>query len=88
MTENSMVRYLPIVVAVVLLAGGCGKKDDPNAVVSPSPVIKPEPSGTAAVPPPPLADAGKKPEVESPQPGQANDHSSPDFKRGGAPDKK
>ena len=33
-----MIRYLPIVVAAVLLAGGCGKKDDPNTVVSPSPV--------------------------------------------------
>ena len=84
-----MIRILPIVVAAVLLAGGCGKKDDPNVVVSPSPIVKPEPAGTPAVPPPPpLADAGKKPEVELPQPGQANDHSSPDFKRGGAPDKK
>ena len=84
-----MIRYLPIVVAAVLLAGGCGKRDDPNAVVSPSPVIKPEPSGTAVVPPPPpLVDAGKNTEVQAPQPGQANDHSSPAFKRGGAPDKK
>jgi hypothetical protein len=85
-----MIRYLPIVVAAVLLAGGCGKKDDPNTVVSPSPVVKPEVSGAAVVPTPPLpqAAAGERVEVQSPQPGQANDHSSPAFKDGGMPDRK
>ena len=85
----NMQRFVAAVAATALVLTGCGKKDDPNAVVSPSPVIKPEPSGTAAVPPPlPLVDAGKNTEVQAPQPGQANDHSSPAFKRGGAPDKK
>jgi hypothetical protein len=89
MTENSMIRYLPIVVVAVLLAGGCGKRDGPNTVVPPSPAVKPEIPDAAAVPTPlPQVAAGERAEVQSPQPGQANDHSSPAFKDGGMPDKK
>lgn len=85
-----MIRYLPIVVAAVLLAGGCGKKDDPNTVGSPSPLTRPAvpPSADTPAPPLPQADAGKSAELPLPQPGQANDHSSPAFKAGGLPDKK
>ena len=82
-----MIRYLPIVVTAVLLAGGCGRKDDPNTVVSPSPVSNPEAAAVVPTPRPPV-DTGKSAEVQSPQPGQANDHSSPAFKGGGTPDKK
>jgi hypothetical protein len=81
-----MIRYFSIAVAAILLSGGCGEKGDPNAVVSPSPALKPE----AAVVPMPRSpvDTGKTAEGQSPQPGQANDHSSPSFKGGGTPDKK
>lgn len=74
-----------IVAAVVLLAGGCGKKDDPQPVASPAPAE----SRTAAIPPPalPAGDKARGAEAQLPQPGQANDHSNPAFKGGGMPDK-
>ena len=85
-TENWMIRHFLVAVTGVLLAGGCGEKGDPKPIVSPSPTFKPE---TAAVPAArPSVDAGKTAEGQSPQPGQANDHSSPAFKGGGTPDKK
>lgn len=86
---RKMNSYLPLIVAIALFVGGCGGKDEPQPVTSPTPAIKPQDS-TASVPPAPLprADTAKGAEVQSPQPGQANDHSSPAFKGGGMPDKK
>ena len=74
--------------AVVILAGGCGRKDDPQAASAP-PVVRADEPRTAAVSPPPLpaGDKAKGGEVQAPPPGQANDHSSPAFKAGGTPDK-
>jgi len=88
--EVPMTRYLPLVVAVVLSAGGCGKGDDPRTVASPQSAIKPGESREAPVPVPPLPEVNvaKGAEGQLPKPGQANDHSSPAFKGGGAPDKK
>jgi hypothetical protein len=85
-----MKRYLILVVAVALSVGGCGKKDEPRPVPSKPSVIKPEDSKASVIPtpPPPSSDAPKSSEVPLPQPGQANDHSSPAFKGGGVPDKK
>ena len=85
-----MKRYLTLVVAVALLVGGCGKKDEPRPVASQPPVIKSEDSKASVIPTPPLpaSDAAKSPEGPLPQPGQAGDHSSPAFKGGGVPDKK
>jgi hypothetical protein len=87
---HHMKLYLTLVVAVALSVGGCGKKDEPRPVASQPSVTKPEDSKAAVAPTPPLpaSDAPKSSEVPLPQPGQANDHSSPAFKGGGVPDKK
>jgi hypothetical protein len=83
-----MTRAIPtsvLIACAVLLAAGCGKKDEPAPAASSAPAE----SRTAAAPPPPLpeGDKSKGGEVQQPQPGQANDHSNPAFKAGGAPDK-
>ena len=84
-----MKRGLLLVVAVSLWAGGCGKKEDAPPAVSPPPGVQVEPSKTAVVPPPPpRIDTAKGAEVDLPKPGQANDHSNPEFKGGGEPDRK
>ena len=82
-------RYI-LIVAAVLLAGGCGKKDDAQPAAPQPPAIKPGDSKASVIPTPPLpvSDASKGAEGPSPQPGQAGDHSSPAFKAGGVPDKK
>lgn len=84
-----MKSYVPFAVAAALLLSGCGKKDDSLPVTTQPPVVK---SGESkpVVPAPPLpaptVPKGKGAEAPSPQPGQVNDHSSPAFKGGGAPD--
>jgi len=72
-------RYIPLIVAAVLLVGGCGKKDDARPVTAQPPAIKPEDSKASVLPTPPLpaTNAPKGAEAQSPQPGQAGDHSSP-----------
>lgn len=78
-----------IAVALVLVAGGCGRKDDPQPAASSPPAVQADAPRTAAVSPPPLpaGDQAKGGEVQAPPPGQANDHSNPAFKGGGTPDK-
>ena len=85
-----MKSYLPLVVAAVLLAGGCGKKEEaPSAAPRPS-LMKPGDSLPPVAPTPPLPapDMPKAPGAPLPQVGQAGDHSSPAFKGGGETDKK
>lgn len=84
----SLAICVPLMAVAMLLAGGCGKKDDARPAAQ-APVFKME-DKAAIVPSPPLPEvnAPKGAEVQSPQPGQANDHSSPAFKAGGAPDAK
>ena len=84
-----MQRYLPFVIAAALFAGGCGKKDDaPPAAPSPPVTSSADSRVTTVTPPPPRGDTAKGAEGQAPKPGQANDHSSPEFKGGGEPDKK
>lgn len=85
-----MRNYAPLLVAAVLLAAGCGKKDPPAPVTSEPAVIKPGEAKTSNAPtqPPPAPDTPKGTGAQSPQPGQNTDHSSPAFKGGGVPDKK
>lgn len=82
--------YLPFAVAfaAVLVIAGCEKKDDARTGVSAlPPVVQPSPQTTAeATPPPPPSNAPDKAGTPLPEPGQANDHSSPAFKAGGPPD--
>ncbi len=85
-----MKSYLPLVVAAVLLFGGCGKKEEPRPVASQPSLIIPGDSLPPSAPPPPLPDPNvpKGPVVPMPQAGQAGDHSSPAFKGGGKTDLK
>lgn len=85
-----MKNYIPLVVAAVLLAGGCGKEEKaPSAAPQPS-LMKPGDSLPPVAPTPPLPapDVPKVPGAPMPQVGQAGDHSSSAFKGGGVPDKK
>lgn len=85
-----MKNYIPLVVAAVLLAGGCGKKEEAPPVAPQPSLMKPGDSLPPVAPtPPPLApNAPKGAEAPLPQAGQAGDHSSPVFKGGGESDKK
>ena len=84
-----MNNYIPLVVAAVLLAGGCGKKEEARPVAPQPSLLKPGDSLPPGAPTPPLP-APNAPEgtgAQFPQTGQAGDHSSPGFKGGGKPDK-
>lgn len=86
-----MNHYMVITVGVaVLFAGGCGKKEDPKPAAPQPSLMQPgDPlPATAPTPPLPAPDVPKGTAPELPKPGQANDHSSPEFKGGGAPDTK
>lgn len=85
-----MKHCIPLVAAAVLLAGGCGAKEEPRPVApQPSP-MKPGDSLPPLAPPPalPVPNAPKGDGVPLPKAGQAGDHSSPAFKGGGEPDRK
>jgi hypothetical protein len=82
-----MRRYIPLAVAAVLLVGACGKKDDAQPVAPAPPVMKSDAPSSVPAPPLPAPDVPKGAAAQLPAPGQANDHSSPAFKGGGAPDK-
>lgn len=89
-----MNHYIPLVVAAVLLAGGCGKKEEARPVTPQPSLLKPGDSLPPVAPTPPLPapnvskDAeAPSPHKELPHPGQAGDQSSPAFKDGGQPDK-
>ena len=89
-----MNNYIPLIVAAVLVAGGCGKKEEARPVAPQPSLLKPGDSLPPVAPTPPLpapnvpkgAEA-PSPHLELPHPGQAGDHSSPAFKGGGQPDK-
>jgi len=90
-----MDNYIPLVIAAVLLAGGCGKKEDARPVAPQPSLMKPGDSLPAVAPTPPLPDPdvpkvaeAPLPPKELPHPGQAGDHSSPAFTGGGQSDKK
>lgn len=81
--------YAMLMLAAILLAGGCGKKEDAK-VAAPQPSLMqpgdPLPA-TAPTPPLPAPNVSQAAVPELPKPGQANDHSSPAFKSGGKTDK-
>lgn len=85
-----MKSYLPLVVAAVLLAGGCGKNEEaPPIAPQPSPMKPGDASRPSTLTPPlPAVNVPKGPVAPMPQAGQAGDHSSPAFKGGGESDKK
>ena len=85
-----MPLFVPLVVAVILVIGGCSKKEESQPVAPAPPAMKSENAKQSATPAPslPAPNVPKGAEPQSPAPGQANDHSSPDFKGGGVPDKK
>lgn len=85
-----MKSYLPLVVAAVLLAGGCGKKEEARPVAPQPSLMKPGDPMPPSAPTPLLPDPNvpKGPVAPMPQAGQAGDHSSPAFKGGGKPDQK
>ena len=84
-----MNRYIPLVVAAVLLTAGCGKKEEARPVAPQPSLLKPGDSLPPVAPTPPLPapDAPKGTGAQLPEAGQAGDHSSPAFKGGGKPDK-
>jgi len=85
-----MKNYIPLVVAAVLLAGGCEKKEEARPVAPRPALMKPGDSLPPVAPTPPLPapNVPKGTAAPLPQAGQAGDHSSPAFKGGGEPDKK
>jgi len=90
-----MNSYIPLVAAAVLLAGGCGQKEEARTIAPQTSLMKPGDLLPAVAPTPPLpapnvpkgAEA-PLPHQELPHPGQAGDHSSPAFTGGGQSDKK
>lgn len=82
-----MKKPFPLIVActlLVLTATGCDKTQMPQPEIK---VNSPSIS-VPTVPDMPDPKVPKKAEALSPQPGQANDHSSPTFKDGGVVDPK
>lgn len=85
-----MKNYIPLVVAAVLLAGGCEKKEVPRPVAPQPSLMKPGDPLPQIAPTPPLPAPNAPPKgtgAPLPHPGQAGDTSSPTFKGGGEPDK-
>lgn len=84
-----MKLYLPLVIAATLLTG-CDKKDGPaGAGAQPAPAQHQGQSPPVSpIPDRPAPDVPKGTTPELPKPGQVNNHSSPDFKGGGMPDRK
>jgi hypothetical protein len=90
-----MKRHVYIVASctwAVLLAAGCSRTETPAATTTAPPPAQPaqEAPSTASTPappppmPPPNAPAGEA--SSGPKPGQVNDHSNPEFKKGGKED--
>lgn len=75
--------YLTIGVALAMIAG-CGNKSEPKTA-APAPAQAAQP---IIVPPPPAPPKAVDDGIQRPTPGQANDHSNPEFKDGGKPDPK
>jgi len=85
-----MNHYLALAVGVaVLITGGCGKQEDMKPAAPQPSLMQPGDPMPATQPTPrlPAPDVPKGAVPELPKPGQANDHSSPEFKSGGQTDK-
>jgi hypothetical protein len=81
-----MRNYSVMLLGAMILAGGCGKKEETQpAGGGPPPMKAGEAPPATAVPNPPL-NPPKGEALPMPQPGQAGDHSSPAFKDGGKTD--
>jgi len=75
-----------VVCAIALIsATGCNKTDNSPPPAAPQAQSAAEPQSPPSTPtaPMPPADAPKDEASAGPKPGQANDHSSPEFKGGG-----
>lgn len=85
-----MNNYAILMLGAILFAGGCGKKEDTKPAAPQPSLMQPGDPLPAVAPTPPLPapDVPKGAVPELPKPGQANDHSSPEFKSGGKPDLK
>ena len=82
-----MKHCIPLIAAAVLVAGGCGTKEEPRPVAQQPSLMKPGDSLPPVAPTPALPAPGGE-GVPLPKAGQAGDHSSPAFKGGGESDKK
>jgi hypothetical protein len=85
-----MNHYLALTVGLAVLAtGGCGKQEDMKPAAPQPSLMQPGDPMPATQPTPqlPAPDVPKGAVPELPKPGQANDHSSPEFKSGGQTDK-
>jgi hypothetical protein len=84
---DAMKRFISILAtsSALIFAAGCSKPENtppPVPTAAPSATVQETPPATPAPPPMPPPNAPKN-ESPDPKPGQANDHSSPDFKAGG-----
>ena len=72
--------------SALIFAAGCNKPDNTpppaSAGAPPAKTVQDAPPATPAPPPMPPPNAPKS-DSPDPKPGQANDHSSPEFKAGG-----
>jgi hypothetical protein len=82
--------YAMLMLAAILLAGGCGKKEDVKPAAPLPSLMQPGDPLPPSAPTPalPAPNVPKGAVAPSPQVGQAGDHSSPGFKEGGKPDLK
>ena len=84
-----MKRFISILAtsSALIFAAGCNKPDNtpPPAPTAapPAQTAQDAPAATSTPPPMPPPNAPKSDASPDPKPGQANDHSSPDFKAGG-----
>lgn len=81
-----MKHYLTIGLALAMIAG-CGNKDEPKTV-APMPLAARQDAQPSVVTPPPAPPNAVGDGIQRPTPGQANDHSSSEFKAGGKSDPK
>lgn len=82
--------YVMLMLATILVAGGCGKKEDVKPAAPQPSLMQPgDPlRSSVPIPPTPAPNVPKGPVAPLPQAGQAGDHSSPAFKEGGTRDAK
>jgi hypothetical protein len=78
-----MKNYLPIALALAMIAG-CGNKTEPKTA-APAPPIATKDAQATFVPVPPAQPNAVNDGVQHPAPGEANDDSNPEFKNGGKP---
>ena len=79
---------LTLVTSSVLALAGCGRSEAPTPAPTAAPPAKAaQDAPPASPPPPPMPPPANTSPAEastpSPKPGQANDHSNPEFKDGG-----